>query len=145
MSTSGPGASTTAQPAIPAGAKSSLLLVRMAGRACAIACGDIVEIVPRVNIEKVPSAGQGVLGVINLRGRVVPVLDVRPRFAQVAEMPAFQHLVILHTAGRQLGVAVDEVRDVITVALDAVERPGALTGSRAPGVVRIQDELVLVL
>lgn len=123
----------------------SLVLVRMGGRACAIPCEHVVEIIPRVLMSHVPDAPAEVLGVINLRGRVVPVVDVRGRLAGHGEAAAFQHLVILRAGARQLGVAVDEVVDVVSVAAVDVEMPGDLTGVRSPGVVRVGDELVLVL
>lgn len=123
-----------------------LVLVRMAGRPCAIPCSNIVEIIPRVKLSPLPDAPAAVLGVINLRGRVVPVVDVRARLAQVSVTPdGYQHLVIVETHDRQVGLAVDDVLDVLDVLETEVEHPGELTGTRTHGVVRIDDELVLVV
>jgi purine-binding chemotaxis protein CheW len=94
----------------------------------------------------VPEAPAEVLGVINLRGRVVPVIDLRGRISQKKSLPFYQHLVIIRGQnGKLLGLAVDEVRDVVTVQEDAIEKPGEIAGVRSPGVVRIEDDLVLVL
>jgi purine-binding chemotaxis protein CheW len=125
----------------------SLLLVHMGARPCGIPCEHVVEIVPRVNLSQLPDAPAGVLGVINLRGRVVPVMDIRPRVAGAAAgtPPPYQHLVIVEAHGRQIGLAVDEVNDVLDVPRAAVERPGELAGVHLPGVVRVRDDLVLVL
>jgi purine-binding chemotaxis protein CheW len=123
-----------------------LVLVKMAGRRCAIPCTAIVEIIPRVNLSPLPDAPSGVLGVINLRGRVVPVVDVRARLAQVSTPPeAYQHLVIVHARDRQVGLAVDEVEDVVNVLATEIEHPGELAGARTHGVVRVDDDLVLVV
>jgi purine-binding chemotaxis protein CheW len=117
----------------------------MGGRACAIACENVVEIIPRVLLSQVPDAPPGVLGVINLRGKVVPVVDVRARIAGITELSAYQHLVIVTGSTRLIGVAVDDVHDVVTVPAAAIETPGELVDAHGPGIARIDDELVLVL
>ena len=123
-----------------------LVLVRMGGRPCAIPAQAIVEVVPRVLLEQVPDAPAEVLGVMNLRGRVVTVMDVRTRVSESAAPPGpYQHLVIVDRGKQLVGLAVDDVLDVLTVAADAVVHPGELAGVEAPGVVRIEDDLVVVL
>ncbi len=126
----------------------ALALVRMGGRPCAIPCEFIVEIVPRVLLSKVPDSPPQVLGVINLRGRVVPVVDVREKLAarsEPAPLPPYQHLVIVQADSRQVGLAVDEVSEVRSVPSSDVEKPGDLARALGPGVVRIDRELVLVV
>jgi purine-binding chemotaxis protein CheW len=124
----------------------SLALVRMGGRPCAIRCEHIAEIVPRVKLEHVPDSPPQVLGVINWRGRVVPVVDVRARISESSgALPPYQYLVIVEARTRPIGLAVDDVRDVRSVRLVDVEKPGELAGTRGPGVVRIDRELVLVV
>ena len=122
-------------------------VIRMAQRPCAIRCSQIVEIVPRVELTQVPDTGGELLGVINLRGRVVPVLDVRPRLQQgeAGALPPYQHLVIVNCAHGAIGLAVDEVRDVVTLPEGAIETPGRVTGTRSAGVMHLADQLVLVL
>lgn len=128
------------------GGVTSLVLTRMGGRPVAVSCEYVVEIIPRVDIDRVPDAPSNVLGVINLRGRVVPVLDLRAKLSSKTPLPAHQHLVIVRARSDKLiGLAVDEVRDVITVETNAIEQPGEVAGVRSPGVVRVDDDLVLVL
>lgn len=124
----------------------SLVRVRMGGRPCAIPCRDIVEVVPKVKLSKIPESPDSVLGVINLRGRVVPVLDVRQRLSDGNPVTDdFEHLVIMESQGKQIGLAVDEVSDVLDVSEESVETPGRLSGDGGHGIVRIDDELVLVV
>ena len=127
------------------GALRSLVLLRMGGRGCAVGCEAVVEIIPRVLLSAVPDAPWGVLGAINLRGKVVPVVDVRARISGNSEIAPYQHLVIVQSGARLLGVAVDDVEDVVTVDARTIEKPGELGRVHAPGIVRIHDELVLVL
>lgn len=124
----------------------SLVLTRMGGRPVAVSCEYVVELIPRVEVDRVPDSPHNVIGVINLRGRVVPILDLRSKLSSKTPLPPHQHFVIIR--GRQdklLGLAVDEVRDVITVDTDSIEQPGDVAGVRSPGVVRVEDDLVLVL
>jgi purine-binding chemotaxis protein CheW len=58
-------------------------------------------------------------GVINLRGTIVPIIDMRVKFnLESAEYNAFTVVIILNVAGRVVGIVVDSVSDVITVAPD---------------------------
>jgi purine-binding chemotaxis protein CheW len=58
-------------------------------------------------------------GVINLRGTIVPIIDMRVKFnLESAEYNAFTVVIILNVAGRVVGMVVDSVSDVITLAPD---------------------------
>jgi purine-binding chemotaxis protein CheW len=124
----------------------SLVLVRMGGRPCAIPCGQVVEIVPRVNLDRIPDAPAAVLGVMNLRGKVVPVMDVRAHVSgQPTHSKSYQHLVVVQAGTKQVGLVVDDVHEVLEVAEQDIEKPGDLTGVKSPGVVRVENDMVLVI
>jgi purine-binding chemotaxis protein CheW len=60
-------------------------------------------------------------GVINLRGVIVPILDLRIKFQlQQATYDDFTVVIILNVGGRVLGVVVDSVSDVLTLAVDTI-------------------------
>jgi purine-binding chemotaxis protein CheW len=60
-------------------------------------------------------------GVINLRGVIVPILDLRVKFQlSQANYDAFTVVIVLNVAGRVVGVVVDSVSDVLTLALDTI-------------------------
>lgn len=60
-------------------------------------------------------------GVINLRGVIVPILDLRIKFQlERANYDEFTVVIILNVAGRVVGVVVDAVSDVLTLASDAI-------------------------
>lgn len=124
----------------------SLVLVRMGGRPCAIPCSQVVEIVPRVNLDLVPDAPAAVLGVMNLRGKVIPVMDVRGHVSgRPTQGQSYQHLVVVQSGAKQVGLVVDDVHDVLEVGEQDIERPGELTGVKSPGVVRVESDMVLVI
>ena len=61
-------------------------------------------------------------GVINLRGVIVPILDLRIKFQlERANYDEFTVVIILNVAGRVVGVVVDAVSDVLTLASDAIQ------------------------
>lgn len=82
------------------------------------------EIIGVLPITRVPRTPPAVLGVINLRGKVIPVLDLRLRLGMEtatsaeAERPC---IIVVHARGVELGVLVDEVSEVVNVAQDDIE------------------------
>jgi purine-binding chemotaxis protein CheW len=111
---------------------------------------EVVErAVAMVAVEPLPGAPVGVLGVVNLHGRVVPFFDLRRRVGwPVREYGADAHLIVARTARRTVAIAADEVIGVREIAADTVlppdrvvPRPGHLAGvvSLAEGVLFIED------
>ena len=106
------------------------------------------------SVTKIPHAPAHVLGVLNLRGSIVPVVDLRMRFnLERAEYTAITVIIVLSVqsaAGRRdFGVVVDGVSDVVDVAAAAV-KPAPEMGSRAAtehirGLVSIGDNMVVLL
>ncbi len=64
----------------------------------------------------IPQAPGWVRGVINLRGVIVPILDLRARFGMAPTEPTSMHVVVIvQTRGRTMGILVDAVSDIISV------------------------------
>lgn len=67
-------------------------------------------------------------GVINLRGAIVPIIDLRIKFGiGVAEYTPFTVVIILNVSDRVVGIVVDAVSDVLTVYDEAIRPPPELT------------------
>ena len=80
------------------------------------------EIIRMQPITRVPLTPQFMLGVINLRGKVVPIVNLRCRF----EMPDIEHtastcIVVVQAAGLEMGLVVDRVSDVLDVSSEDIE------------------------
>jgi purine-binding chemotaxis protein CheW len=74
----------------------------------------VQEITPRTDITPVPGAPSFLLGVINLRGQIIPVLDSRQRFhLQPAEQTPKTRIIIIDLAGEPTGLQVDAVAEVV--------------------------------
>jgi len=114
---------------------------------------DILKVQEIRGYEKVtpiPSAPAYLKGVVNLRGVIVPVIDMRVKF----NMPdprydSFTVVVILKLANRVVGIVVDGVSDVVQLAVsDVKEAPrlgGAVDGAFLTGVATQGDRMILLL
>jgi purine-binding chemotaxis protein CheW len=82
------------------------------------------EIVRVTEITSVPDAPEYIEGVINLRGKIVSVIDLRKRFGekQVA-MTKKNRIIVVETQGRLMGLIVDSASDVLKIPAEDVEAP----------------------
>jgi purine-binding chemotaxis protein CheW len=97
-----------------------------------------------------PNTPEFVLGVINLRGTVVPILDLRARFGQGQTEPTGAHVVIVTAIeARVVGILVDGVSDILTVAETDVrpvpELGGAETQKCLDGLVTEGEQMIAVV
>lgn len=111
---------------------------------------SIREIIRPQKLTPVPKAPRFVEGVINLRGAVIPVSDLRKRFDQPGtEESRKNRIIICSVAGRIVGLLVDEVLEVRRCGRqDVAPAPQFLKGPEAEfflGVARRGEELVMVL
>ena len=83
-------------------------------------------------ITSIPNVSPDIKGVMNLRGRILPVLDLRARFG-LAPLPDDKQkstrIVIVEDAGLTAGLIVDSVSEVLRLPAGSVEPPSALLGS----------------
>ncbi len=141
-------ASRAAEPTGEAGGQ--LVIFGLDGERLALPMAAVREIVRTLPLGPVPRAPDCLLGLANLRGRVLPVLDLRRLLGAPAREPdeAARILVIEH-GGSRMGLLVDRVLRVVATGAEAVAggaRAGGLLGSAAlAGVVRAGGELVQVL
>lgn len=97
---------------------------------------------------RLPQAPPWLMGVINMHGQVLPVLDLGQRFGREARQPhPDQRLLVVTHEPRNLALLVDGVEQVLDARVDQLEPPsGHLAGSRMlAGVLQHKGELVLVL
>lgn len=100
---------------------------------------------PRV----VASSDQTLLGVINLRGRIVPVHDVRPVLGLKAEgadgAEGAEKIVLINVNDKMSGVVVDDVSEVLSVETSQFEDLPAAGNAIVEGVVKAGDRLIVLL
>ncbi|HEX2094015.1 MAG TPA: chemotaxis protein CheW [Longimicrobiaceae bacterium] len=134
----------------PAGEEELLrLLVFRIGRelhACDVLL--VEEVVTDVAVHPLPDLPRPVLGVLRLRGALVPVLDVAPALGVRLEEVRTPAVLILEAGERRIGIAADEVREVASLPAATLQRAparGSEQDEHVLGVARAGDELVTVL
>lgn len=114
----------------------------------------VKEIIGMMDITAVPKTPDFVKGVINLRGKIIPVMDLRTKFGMEAQEYDERTCIIvaevvLKGAQKLLGVVVDMVSEVITVSDSEIEPPpeyGASNEHNAIlGIGKIKDRVVIIL
>ena len=110
----------------------------------------VQEIIRPVEITRVPNAPAFVEGVINLRGRIVPVVDLRKRFGlpERAQDP-HTRIIVVELVDKVVGFMMDAVKEVIRVDRSVIEPPPDLAigidTHYIKGVVRLEDRLLILL
>lgn len=94
----------------------------LAGEEYGIEILKVHEIIGMLPITRVPRTPAFILGVINLRGRVIPTIDLRLKFGmEPNEATRETCIVVVQAAGTQIGVVVDRVSDVLDISADEIE------------------------
>ncbi|MDD2421435.1 MAG: chemotaxis protein CheW [Heliobacteriaceae bacterium] len=122
----------------------------LGGEEYAVDIHYVREINRLLNITRVPRAPYYIEGVINLRGNVVPVIDLRKRFNLAAtEMTDRTRIVVIQTGEIMVGLIVDGVSEVMRLSATSIEPPPALISSVHQeflyGVGKLEERLLILL
>jgi purine-binding chemotaxis protein CheW len=110
----------------------------------------VFEIIRHQPITPVPRAPMFVKGVINLRGRIIPVVDLRGRFGMPEVEPTKEtRIVVAESSSTRVGLIVDSVSEVLLVPSESIEAtPEVAAGADAEylrGIAKLAERLVLLL
>lgn len=109
----------------------------------------VQEIIRMVEITSIPSAPEYVEGVINLRGKVIPVINLRKKFGLPVKEIDAQFRIMVVDVGVKVGIIVDSVSEVLRLPGDTVEPPPPMTTGNCSeyisGVGKLRDRLVILL
>lgn len=125
----------------------SVLPFRLAGQRLAIPLESVIRVVPALKCTPLPGAPQTVLGLVNVRGQIVPVVDLARRFAcSISPLTLWQPFLWLRSRSRELLVPVDAVEAATQCSVvDLVEAPQPQVPSELiRGVVRTEEGLLLI-
>ena len=104
-----------------------LVVFDLAGEHYGVDIATVREIIQMQSVTKVPGSAAFVEGLINLRGVVIPVVDLRKRFGQeTAEHDKDTRIMVIHCDGQDIGMIVDSVTEVLRISSDLVEPPSSL-------------------
>jgi purine-binding chemotaxis protein CheW len=98
---------------------------------------------------RIPNAPQDVVGVLNLRGTIVPIVDLRHKFGlEAIEYTPFTAVVVVLVQNRVIGMIVDSVSEVMSIPAESVQPPpefGGATSSMMQGIAKIGETLITLL
>ncbi len=129
--------------------KVSLVLFGVGDLLCALPVSAVSEIVPATVATRIPGAPDGVEGLVNVRGRLLTVVDGRRVLGRESSPPPSEpSILLLKVNGRPLGLRVDVVHDLTQVDASTLEERGSLPGVdprvvRAVG--RVDSQVFVVL
>lgn len=111
---------------------------------------QVQEIIRMVEITHVPRAPRFMEGVINLRGQLIPIIDLRTRFGmQRTEHTKSTRIVVTEIGSKKVGITVDSVSEVINIPIEQVEdAPDMLAGvgtEYIQGVGKVNERLIILL
>jgi len=113
----------------------------------AIPLAAIEKVFPTAEITPIPKAPEIVLGVVNIRGRIVPVVNLRRRFRLPEREPEiYDHMIVASTGRRTLAIVVDGAAGVLEIPESEITAlRDLLPGTEyVEGVARLPDGLVLI-
>jgi purine-binding chemotaxis protein CheW len=105
-------------------------------------------------VTRIPQAPEAVLGVLNLRGAVVPVIDLRLRLGlRAAEFTPLTVIIVLafpmERGHRECGIVVDQVMDVVDIEADRIKPAPDMTSARTAelidGIATLDDQMLILL
>ena len=110
----------------------------------------VQEINRVVEITRVPQAPHYVEGVINLRGKVIPIVDLRKRFnMEEKEYDKNTRIVVVDISGNIMGMVVDSVSEVLRLPSNTIEPPPEIVANinseYIKGVAKLEDRLLIFL
>lgn len=111
---------------------------------------QVQEIIRMLDITKVPKAPDFVEGVINLRGKVIPIIDLRKRFGLPArERDKMSRIIVVEIGTTVMGFIVDAVSEVLRLPASTVEPPppvvAGVDAEYISGVGKLDDRLLIML
>lgn len=144
---------TTAQTEVEESAEDvrQLVCFRLAEGSYALDIKFVREINRLTDVTAIPTAPDFVEGIINLRGTIVPVVNLGLRFGLAAtEHSKDARIVVIESDGHTLGVVVDEVSEVLRLSGDEIEPADNMTSSGidvdfVDGVGKVGERLILLL
>jgi purine-binding chemotaxis protein CheW len=127
-----------------------MVIFNLANEHYGLEIAAVESIIKLQAITRLPRAPQFVEGVINLRGKVLPIIDLRKRFGLEAEAATNDsRIVVVHMNAIEVGMIVDGVSEVVSISSDVIEPPSPIVATVDSafirGIAKSGDRLVILL
>ncbi|MEZ4520584.1 MAG: chemotaxis protein CheW [Thermomicrobiales bacterium] len=126
------------------------VVARLGDQHYGIRVSEVNQIIRAVEPTPIPGMHGNIEGIINLRGHIIPVVDIRPLFGIVRhESTRDSRIVVVNIQHHDIGLYVDAVSEVLAISGDIVEIPDSLVldfdATYLNGIAKMDDRLVLLL
>ncbi|MGM0640510.1 MAG: chemotaxis protein CheW [Thermotogota bacterium] len=115
----------------------------------AIEVEEIESVVDIEEVTPVPKSRDFINGVINLRGRIVPVVDLTKKInIRLPEEHEFENILILKIDEQEIGVFVDEVKNVLSIDetnLENIQSKNDVYTGKVKGTIKVNNRLIIYL
>jgi len=127
-----------------------LVSFRLASEEYGIEITKVREIILMGEITRVPQTPEYIKGLINLRSTVIPIVDLRLRFALPQEKVSDEtRIMVVNVAGKTIGIIVDAVNEVLRVSQEQIAPPpptvAGLRREYLTGLVKLDKRLLILL
>lgn len=113
------------------------VLFKVAESEYVVSATDVLHMESFTGATKVPGTQSHVVGLMQIRQRVVPIIDLRVRFGLLGAEPTLDsRVVVVQSDARAVGLLVDSAREVVRLPADAFAEPPEVITERAQGFVR---------
>lgn len=133
---------------LPSDMADKIIAFQLAGQHYAVPIGVVQEIQQIVEFSEIPAAGGAVIGMVNLRGSVIPAIDMRFLIGlEPREYALDTPMIICHAHGQLVALVVDHVEDVMTMPAGCLDPPPNMhsLSTMMIGVCRMGSELIYLL
>ena len=127
------------------GPSRQLVIFSLGAEEYALPITRVQEIIRYAEPRSVASPTPWIRGVINLRGRIVPVCDLAERLGLAVDRPDTAKIVIVETDSGTAGVIVDDVQEVLTVEDAQLEPAPGTASDHVEAIAKIGDRLAVLL
>jgi purine-binding chemotaxis protein CheW len=121
------------------------VVFRLGGEEYALPIAQIQEVIRYTKPRSVASEDAWVIGVISLRGKIVPVVDLAGRLGVSASSDEESKIVIVETADRTVGMIVDAVDEVISIDEDQLDTTTIVDREIVSGIAKVAERLIVTL
>ena len=113
----------------------------------------VQEIIRLATITPIPNAPEFIEGVINLRGKIIPIIDLRKRLKiskDAAENAKHTRILVIEIDGNVTGFIVDAVSEVLKIPINRIEPPpeiivSTIDSEYISGVIKLEEKLLILL
>jgi len=128
-----------------------LVVFRLGKEEYGVDIAKVQEIVRIQEITRIPQAPSFVEGIVNLRGKIIPIVDLKKRFnlegEEVSERD--KRVIVVNVSNQTIGIVVDSVSEIIRISREDIEPPppivAGIEAAYIEGVGKIDKRLIILL